>query len=141
MSKNIHFLGSLKSRITSKRQDASNWLAAQGNLFSPLPSFGQEPVKAAKNWIKPANPDGPNPLEFGAKSRPDSSRFSADAKNLVEKNLVEKSLIEKRAAEKRTRQDEEEWISDKKQREDDLRNSSLKYFQDKLLTPCKTPSK
>ena len=78
----------VKSRVTSKRQDTSDWLKAQGNLFS-------------QNWIEPVTR---NPIETGSKpaaiQRPDLIRFSADAH---EKSCFDKSLNEKRG----TKQNEE----------------------------------
>ena len=140
------FFVSVKSRVTPKRQDASDWLKAQGDLFT-------------QNWIEPVTRKRSNPIETGSKSdpiqRPDLIRFSADAqeKNWFEKSLNEKSLNEKRLNEKslnekrRTEQDDEDWIFEKKNREDDLQNSNLddlqnsnlKYFREKQITTSRTP--
>ena len=124
----------VKSRVASKREDASDWLKAQGNLFT-------------QNWIEPVTRKRSNPIETGSKSdpiqRPDLIRFSADAhekswfeKSLNEKRLNEKSLNEKRGT---TEQDEEDWIFEKKNREDDLQNSNLKYFREKQTPTSRTP--
>ena len=133
IKKNFMFFVSVKSRVTPKKQDASDWLKAQGDLFT-------------QNWIEPVTSKRSNPIETGSKSdliqRPDLIRFSADAheKSWFEKSLNEKSLNEKSLNEKRgTEQDEEDWIFEKKNREDDLRDSNLKYFREKQTTTSRTP--
>jgi hypothetical protein len=140
---------SVKSRISSKKQDVSNWLAAQGHLFTlrpplPLQSLRQETEKSAQNWTEPVT----NPVETGSKrvskSITELTPFSDDAqdKRLAKKGSVEKvgkiffektSQSEKMESqvENVTSQDED-WIREKKKREEDLLNSSLKYFQEKL---------